>query len=93
MNIRTTRSRVTFASPFVIHGIDGEQRPGSYDVETEEEVIEGKLHTVYIRVAMILYVARGGTTSGYVVDPIELAGALRNDVANNLSSSTDQEEP
>lgn len=92
MKIRTTRSRVTFASPFVIHGVDGEQRPGGYDVETEEEVIEGKLHTVYLRVATILYVARGGTTSGYVVDPVELAGALRNDIANNSASATKQEE-
>jgi hypothetical protein len=93
MNIRTTRSRVTFASPFVIRGIDGEQRPGSYDVETEEEVIEGKLHTVYLRVATIIYVGRGGTTSAYMVDPAELARAVLNDAAMNSPSAIQQEEP
>ena len=77
MNIRTTRSRVTFASPFVIHGVDGEQRPGSYDVETEEEVIEGKLHTVYLRVATILYVATLGVTRSCAVHPDDLAAHRR----------------
>jgi hypothetical protein len=78
-DIRTTRSRITFALPFTVRGIAGEQRPGSYDVETEEAVVQGLLHTVYRRVATILYVPRDGTTSAHLVDPEDLAAAQRAD--------------
>jgi hypothetical protein len=93
LNIRTTRSSVTFAAPFSLGGIDGVQRPGRYQVETEEEKIEGHLHTLYRRVATILYLPRGGTTSGYTVDPEELAAAERADRLQNSSPETEQEQP
>ena len=84
MTIRTTRSRITFASPFVVRGVDGTQPAGAYDVEIEEEVIEGHLHTVYQRMATILYVKRDGTTVSYMVDPRALAEAQRQDHKQSL---------
>jgi hypothetical protein len=79
MTIRTTKSRVTFKAPFSLSGIDGVQPPGSYDVETDEEVIEGNQHTVYRRVATILYLTTRAVTLSCAIDPDDLAAALARD--------------
>jgi hypothetical protein len=80
MATRTTKSRVTFKAPFTLTGIDGEQPAGSYDVETDEEAIEGNDHTVYRRVATIFYLTGGGVTRSCRVNPEDLAAALARDV-------------
>ena len=41
MAIRTTQSQAIFTAPFVLPEIDYLLPAGTYDVETEEEVIEG----------------------------------------------------
>ena len=82
MTIRTTKSRVTFNRPFSLKGVDGVQPPGSYEVETDEEVIEGNERTVYRRVATILYLSAGGTTVSCTIDPDDLAAALARDAAD-----------
>jgi len=51
MPLRTTRSQVTFEAPFQLAEIDEAQLPGTYDIDTEEEVLEGNERTVYLRVA------------------------------------------
>ena len=79
MTTRTTRSRVTFAAPFLIRGIHGPVPAGSYDIEIEEKVIEGNAHTVYHRVATILYRSTDGVTVSCVIDPADLAAALADD--------------
>lgn len=61
--IRTTKSSVTFTSAFQLNGFDGLAPAGTYDVETDEEIIEGNDRTVYRRVATILYVRSDGMTS------------------------------
>ena len=82
MTIRTTKSRVTFNRPFSLKGVDGVQPPGSYEVETDEEVIEGNERTVYRRVATILYLSAGGTTVSCTIDPDDLAAVLARDAAD-----------
>ena len=81
MTIRTTKSRVTFNRPFSLKGVDGVQPPGSYEVETDEETIEGNERTVYRRVATILYLSAGGVTVSCAIDPDDLAAALARDAA------------
>jgi hypothetical protein len=79
MTVRTTRSSVTFRSPFRLVGIDHLQPAGTYDVETDEDIIEGNEHTVYRRVATILYVRSAGMTPAFTVDPEDLQASLARD--------------
>ena len=76
MALRTTRSSITFTAPFDLKGIAGTLPAGSYDVETEEEIIETMTHTVYLRVATLLYVRTIGMTRTLTVDPQALQDAL-----------------
>lgn len=79
MALRTTKSSVTFAAPFKLPELDEAQPAGTYDVVTDEEMIEGNERTVYIRVSTSLYVKHGGTTSVVTVDPKGLQAALDRD--------------
>jgi hypothetical protein len=91
VTIRTTKSRVTFAAPFRLRGIDGVQPPGSYDVETDEEAIEVNQHIVYRRIATLLYLTAAGTTTSCTIDPDDLAAALERDVQAPASQPTEKE--
>lgn len=86
MALRTTRSSVTFTAPFDLKGITGTLPAGSYDVETEEEIIEGMSHTVYLRVATLLYVRTVGMTRTLTVDPQALQDALHRDGMTALAA-------
>ncbi len=74
---------VTFAHPFELAGVDGPQPPGSYDVETIEEQMEGLTLSVWRRVSTSIVLpaphisAAARQTS--VIDPAELAAALTKD--------------
>ena len=81
MPIRTTRAQVTFKAPFSLPELDGLQRAGTYVVETEEEVIEGNQHTVYLRVATVLQINALGSTRFVTIDPTALEAALERDAA------------
>ena len=50
MTIRTTRTTVTFRRAFVLAGLDEEQPAGVYDIETDEERLEGLSLSAYRRV-------------------------------------------
>ena len=75
MAIRTTRSKVTFKSPFSLPEIERELPAGDYDVETDEELIEGLERTAYVRRATLLYVREGATTQVVTIDPKVLEAA------------------
>jgi hypothetical protein len=82
---RTTRTTVTFARPFVVRGVDGVRPPGTYVVETDEELILGMTFDAYRRTATFLYLpsAADGSNAGEIVniDPAELQDALARDAA------------
>jgi hypothetical protein len=80
MAIRTTQSQAIFTAPFDLPEIDGLLPAGIYDVETEEEIIEGNERTVYVRVATLFYVRSLGMTRIVTIDPRGLAFALGQDV-------------
>lgn len=79
MALRTTKSSVTFAAPFKLPEFVEAQPAGTYDVLTDEEIVEGNDRTVYFRVATFLYVTHGDTTSMVTVDPKGLQAALERD--------------
>jgi hypothetical protein len=79
MPLRTTRSQVTFSAPFSLAEIDEIQPPGTYDVDTEEEIVEGNERTVYIRVATLIHLRTEFTTRTVTVNPKGLEAALAKD--------------
>ena len=82
---RTTSRSVTFTRAFVLSGIDEEQPPGTYTVETDEELIQTASVPAYRRMSTLLRLPGrpGSSVLGYVVDiePAELAAALERDTA------------
>jgi len=87
MTLRTTRSTVNFTAPFTLKALAGPQPAGLYDVETEEEIVEGNARTVYIRIATLLYVRSPGMTRTVTIDPDDLRRALAEDDAAGRDAS------
>ena len=83
---RTTRTSVRFARPFVLPGIDGEIPPGTYEVETDEELAEGLSFPAYRRTETRICVplrTMGAHGSEIVtIDPRDLAAALARDAGD-----------
>lgn len=79
MALRTTKSSVTFRAPFELRELDEAQPAGTYDIVTDEEIVEGNERTVYIRVATLLHLRKGGTTRIVTIDPAGLQAALVKD--------------
>ncbi len=83
MTERLTHRSVRFAHPFALPGVEGPQPPGTYDVETIEEQMDGLTLSVWRRVSTsislpaphISAAARQVTT----IDPADLAAALSKD--------------
>jgi hypothetical protein len=91
MTERLTHRIVSFAHPFALPGVEGVQPPGSYDVETIEEQMDGLTLSVWRRVSTsislpaphISAAARQTTT----IDPADLAAALTKDVEKSHGPS------
>ena len=81
MSIRTSRSTVNFKAAFSLRNVSGTLPPGAYEIETDEEIIEGNDRTVYRRIATLLYVRTAGMTRTCTIDPQDLAAALARDRA------------
>ena len=84
MAIRTHRETVTFHRPFSLEGIDRPLPAGSYEVMTDEELIEGLSFPVYRRVATTILVPAAslqGSVEMLTIGPAGLAAALDRDAA------------
>jgi len=55
MTVRTHASTVTFKRPFALGGMDEVLPAGDYQIETDEELIEGVSFLAYRRVSVRLY--------------------------------------
>ncbi|WP_372622920.1 hypothetical protein [Falsiroseomonas sp.] len=78
MLTRNQRTTIVFRRPFLVKGIDRPQPAGVYDVETEEELLEGLSFPAYRRVStMIMLQAPQAAAflSAHFVDAGELAEA------------------
>jgi hypothetical protein len=81
MKTRTTSRTVIFAQPFVVNEADGEQLPGIYTVETEEESLDFVSCSAYRLVSTVMQGhGSNGVTEYTRVDPDALAAALARDV-------------
>jgi hypothetical protein len=90
MLTRTHREIATFHNAFLLKGVGRLLPAGSYEVVTDEELIEGLSFPVYRRVAtMMLAPAQSNHASieMLTVDPIELAAAKARDAAATLDHS------
>ena len=85
MTVRTSKTTVTFSKPFVLEGFDDVLPSGAYDVETDEEPLEGLSFLAYRRTLTVLHLrpepGRRGFSQSLVIDPLELEAALRRDRA------------
>lgn len=79
MALRTTRKSVRFQAPFHLSALDEMLPAGTYDIDTEEEIVEGNVRSVYLRVATLLHLRTRGMVQVVTVDPRELEAALDND--------------
>lgn len=85
MAVRTTTRTVIFTRPFAIAGIDHALPAGSYEVETDEELLDGMSIPAYKRVLTVIHLHADsglpGTTQSVTIDPHELDAALQRDRA------------
>ena len=83
MSERTKRKQVTFLHPFSLVGVEGQQAPGTYTVETVEEPIEGLSFVAYRRVStmIVLPAPQYGNASrqAITIDPGDLEAAKARD--------------
>jgi hypothetical protein len=54
MSSRTTHTTVTFEHPFSLKGLDGPQAPGTFKVQTDDELMEGVSFPAYRRTLLRL---------------------------------------
>jgi len=83
MTIRTTKNTVTFNKPFILGGLDEVLPAGAYNVETDEELLEGISFPAYRRILTLIQLhaspGRPGVTQTLTIDPNELDAALKRD--------------
>lgn len=83
MTIRTSKMIVTFRSPFVLGGYDEVLPAGSYDVETDEELLEGISFPAYRRISTLIHLhappGQPGLMRTLTIDPSVLDAALERD--------------
>ena len=85
MTMRSRRETVTFQHPFRIKGIDRLLPPGSYEVITDEEMIEGLSFASFRRVATMIMVPaaapRNSAMEMISISSIALSDAQRIDAS------------
>lgn len=90
MSARTTRRTVIFAKPFTLGDFDEVLPPGPYDVETDEELLEGLSFRAYRRTLTLFHLpvesGSRGLSRTLTIDPSVLDAALRRDAASGADS-------
>jgi len=85
MTTRTTKAAVTFGRPFVVSAYDEPLPAGTYDVEFDEQLLDGVSFPVYRRVVALLSLPvapeRANQHQILAIDPNELDEALARDRA------------
>ena len=78
MTIRSRRDTVTFKYPFRIRGIDRLLPAGSYEIITDEEMIEGLSFAAFRRVATMISIPAetGRATEMVSIGSVDLSDAL-----------------
>ena len=83
MQERTTRKSVVFLQPFSLAGVDEMLEPGTYTVETLEELIEGLSFVAFRRVSTTIQMEVKGfgqrARQVIAIDPVDLEVAQKID--------------
>jgi hypothetical protein len=82
MTTRSGRQTVRFDQPFTLEAAGRSLPAGTYEVITDEELVEGLSFPVYRRVATMIIVpapAPSSATEMLTVDPRDLTAALERD--------------
>jgi hypothetical protein len=83
MTTRISTKTVVFARPFVLNEGQGEQPPGIYTVETEEEPLDVMTVTAYRRISTVMtryeLLGTSGLMRFVMINPAELEAALARD--------------
>ncbi len=86
MSGRTTHSIAHFEAPFVLGGLDGMLPAGDYDIDHDEELIDGMSWLAWRRVATFIHLpartVKSPTSQLVAIDHAELETALRQDREN-----------
>ena len=84
MITRTRSDTVTFRNAFVLSGVDRQLPPGSYRIDTDEELIEGLSFPAYRRVSTMLFLPalslKSSVTEVIMIQPDDLTKALECDL-------------
>jgi hypothetical protein len=87
MTSRTSSRTVVFAHPFLLSALEATQPPGSYVVETDEELIDDLSFPAYHRTGTWLRlpppIGRDPLDRVFNIDPAELEAALARDRADS----------
>ena len=90
MTVRTTKKTVTFVNPFTLGDFDEVLPPGTYEVETDEELLEGLSFHAYRRTLTLIHLpaksGNPGLSRTLTIDPNELDAALKRDAASGTAS-------
>jgi hypothetical protein len=91
MTVRTSSKTVTFARPFLLKGIDRKLPAGSYQVVTDEELVEQLSFPVYRRVSTFIFVpAQASSIEMVSIDPLDLRAAQDRDKAMRENGASSQ---
>jgi hypothetical protein len=88
--MRTQRTSVVFSHPFLLEGIDRVLPPGSYEVVTDEELIEGLSFPAYRRVSTAMMVPalhQASAVEMQTINPRDLEAAQARDAATDRPSA------
>lgn len=94
MNMRSSRTKVTFASPFSLSGYPGELPAGDYEIVVEEELLQGLSFEAWRRTATYLTVRGRGShaacTEMRAISDSDLKEALSRDAALNRDNNNSE---
>lgn len=94
MTIRTSTKTVTFARPFVLRGIEGRQPAGTYEVETNEVLLQTLIPSYRTVSTLIRLPSRLGSAalSRVVdIDSAEMIAALERDAKPEATALREEE--
>ena len=77
--ITTTLMQVHFKHPFLLPGFEAPHPPGTFDLEVDNEKIDGPSSIAHRHVATFIYLRDGSASRMVSVEPSELAAALERD--------------
>lgn len=85
MTSRSRRDTIIFKHPFQIRSIGRDLAAGSYEIVTDEDMIEGLSFASFHRVATMMMVpalSPRGSMEMIAIDPLELVAAQKRDAAH-----------